>query len=66
VQATAYIRGKEKQSGAHIPIVDMTAHAMKGDRERCLGAAWTDTFQSQSLRVDWRKRLRSHRAFAKC
>jgi CheY-like chemotaxis protein/HPt (histidine-containing phosphotransfer) domain-containing protein len=36
LQATAYIREREKQSGTHIPIVAMTAHAMKGDRERCL------------------------------
>jgi two-component system sensor histidine kinase/response regulator len=37
-EATAIIREKEKNSGAHIPIVAMTAHAMKGDRERCLQA----------------------------
>jgi CheY-like chemotaxis protein len=36
LQATAYIRKKEKETGEHIPIVAMTAHAMKGDRERCL------------------------------
>jgi two-component system sensor histidine kinase/response regulator len=36
LQATAYIRKKEKQLGEHIPIVAMTAHTMKGDRERCL------------------------------
>jgi two-component system, sensor histidine kinase and response regulator len=34
--ATAKIREQEKKSGAHIPIIAMTAHAMKGDRERCL------------------------------
>jgi CheY-like chemotaxis protein len=38
LQATALIREKEKTSGGHLPIVAMTAHAMKGDRERCLAA----------------------------
>lgn len=37
-EATAAIREKEKHSGKHIPIVAMTAHVMKGDRERCLEA----------------------------
>jgi CheY-like chemotaxis protein len=37
-QATAAIRDGEKQTGKHIPIVAMTASAMKGDRERCLEA----------------------------
>ncbi len=37
-QATAIIREKEKVSGKHIPIIAMTAYAMKGDRERCLAA----------------------------
>jgi signal transduction histidine kinase/DNA-binding response OmpR family regulator len=36
--ATMEIRKQEKKSGAHIPIVAMTAHAMKGDKERCLEA----------------------------
>jgi len=34
--ATRIIREKEKGTGTHLPIVAMTAHAMKGDRERCL------------------------------
>ena len=37
-EATAAIREKERETGAHMPIVAMTAHAMKGDRERCLEA----------------------------
>jgi two-component system, sensor histidine kinase and response regulator len=37
-EATARIRALERSTGAHIPIVAMTAHAMKGDRQRCLDA----------------------------
>jgi signal transduction histidine kinase/CheY-like chemotaxis protein len=36
--ATRKIRGAERISGAHVPIVAMTAHAMKGDKETCLDA----------------------------
>jgi two-component system sensor histidine kinase/response regulator len=35
-EATTIIRAKEKATGGHIPIIAMTAHAMKGDRDRCL------------------------------
>jgi CheY-like chemotaxis protein len=37
-EATAAIRVKENGTGRHIPIIAMTAHAMKGDEERCLQA----------------------------
>ena len=36
MKATASIRQREKSSGNHIPIIAMTAHAMRGDKERCL------------------------------
>jgi signal transduction histidine kinase/ActR/RegA family two-component response regulator len=38
IETTAVIRDREKREGGHIPIVALTAHAMLGDRDRCIEA----------------------------
>ena len=50
-EATAAIRSVERKSGGHIAIVAMTAHAIKGDRERCL-AAGMDGYVAKPIRID--------------
>ena len=47
-EATAIIRAREKSSGAHLPIIAMTANAMKGDEEQCL-AAGMDGYVSKPI-----------------
>ncbi len=51
LDATRAIRAGEQVTGRHLPIVAMTAHAMAGDRERCLDAGM-DEYLTKPLRAE--------------
>ena len=48
--ATQTIRKVEQQTGAHLPVIAVTAHAIHGDRERCL-AAGMDAYVAKPIRL---------------
>src|SRR5262249_51425236 len=48
-EATELIRQQEQETGRRVPIIALTAHAMKGDRERCL-AAGMDAYVAKPIR----------------
>ncbi|NNL13962.1 MAG: response regulator [Acidimicrobiia bacterium] len=51
LEATGVIRRQEALSGTHVPIIALTAHAMDGDRERCLQAGM-DAYVSKPFNAD--------------
>jgi CheY-like chemotaxis protein len=60
IEATRSIRMRDKAHGTHTPVIAMTAHAMTGDRERCLEAGM-DGYIGKPIRVaDLMEEIRRH------
>ena len=59
-ETTAAIRDLEKLSGGHVPIIAVTAYAMKGDRERCLAAGMDGYLAKPVQLLELRQLLRRY------
>ena len=55
-EATRQIREREKKTGAHLPIIALTANTMRGDRERCIECGMDD-FLAKPLKLDALKHM---------
>ena len=57
-EATAAIRNNEKETGSHVPIIAMTAHAMRGDQARCISAGMDGYVRKPLLMTDLMNAIR--------
>jgi PAS domain S-box-containing protein len=51
-QTVAEIRSREKETGGHLPVIALTAHALKGDHERCIAAGMDDYISKPINKVE--------------
>jgi two-component system, sensor histidine kinase and response regulator len=59
LEATAAIRARERETGHHLPVIAITAHAMKGDEEQCLKAGM-DGYVTKPIRPEELFRVIDH------
>ena len=63
IEATRHIRAGERSTGSHVPIVALTANAMKGDSDKCLEAGM-DAYISKPIRIEDLERVLLERGSA--